>query len=71
MDSSWGSILISIYGLDAHDLKKMEILMRQCDKKTLTFEYEFSFKLYNLHNDLGPENPVLIEVGIEYWENTC
>ena len=30
---SWGSVLVSIYRLDAHDLKKTEVRMRQSDKK--------------------------------------
>ena len=41
----WDSILILMYRWEAHDLKKTEMLMRQSDKKTLAFEYEFSLKI--------------------------
>ena len=41
---SWGGVLISIYRLDAHDLKnKRKCACDKAMKKRFTFEYEFSF----------------------------
>ena len=42
--------MISIYRLDAHDLKKRKCACDKAIKKMLAFEYEFSFSLALLHN---------------------
>ena len=39
---SWGSVLISMYLIDARDLK-IEMRMRQSNEKTLYFEVWFQF----------------------------